>query len=54
MLAPALTGLVVDRTGEFYLAFVLAAGFALAGAVMFVLGVGPIERVNFRLEQAKR
>ena len=48
VLAPALTGLVVDRTGEFYLAFVLAAGFALAGAGMFVLGVGPIERVNFR------
>jgi hypothetical protein len=43
-----LTGFVVDRTGEFYLAFVVAAGFALAGAGMFVLGVGPIEPVNFR------
>jgi MFS family permease len=48
VLAPWLTGVVVDRTGEFYLAFVLAAGFALAGAGMFVFGVGPIERVNFR------
>jgi ACS family D-galactonate transporter-like MFS transporter len=48
VLAPSLTGFVVDRTGEFYLAFVVAAGFALAGAGMFVFGVGPIERVNFR------
>jgi MFS family permease len=47
VLAPSLTGLVVDRTGEFYLAFVVAAGFALAGAGMFVLGVGPIVEVNF-------
>ena len=48
VVAPLLTGFVVDRTGEFYLAFVVAAGFALAGAGMFVFGVGPIERVNFR------
>jgi MFS family permease len=47
VLAPSLTGFVVDRTGEFYLAFVVAAGFALAGAGMFVLGVGPIVEVNF-------
>jgi MFS family permease len=48
VLAPWLTGVVVDRTGEFYLAFVLAAGFALTGAGMFVFGVGPIEQVIFR------
>ncbi len=48
VLAPWLTGVVVDSTGEFYLAFVLAAGFSLAGAGMFIFGVGPIERVNFR------
>jgi len=48
VLAPSLTGFVVDRTGEFYLAFVVAAGFALAGAGMFVFGVGPIEPVLFR------
>jgi ACS family D-galactonate transporter-like MFS transporter len=47
VLAPSLTGFVVDRTGEFYLAFVVAAGFALAGAGMFVFGVGPIVEVNF-------
>jgi MFS family permease len=47
VLAPSVTGFVVDRTGEFYLAFVVAAVFALAGAGMFVLGVGPIEPVDF-------
>jgi cyanate permease len=48
VLAPILTGFVVDRTGEFYIAFIVAAGFALAGAAMFVFGVGPIRRVQFR------
>jgi MFS family permease len=47
VLAPSLTGFVVDQTGEFYLAFVVAAGFALTGACMFVFGVGPIKRVQF-------
>ena len=48
VLAPALTGWIVDRTGEFYLAFVVAAGFALAAAALFVIGVGRIQRVQFR------
>jgi ACS family D-galactonate transporter-like MFS transporter len=48
VLAPSLTGFVVDKTGEFYLAFVVAAAFALTGAAMFVIGVGPIRRVQFR------
>jgi MFS family permease len=47
VLAPSVTGFVVDRTGEFYLAFVVAAAFALTGAAMFVFGVGPIEEVQF-------
>ena len=54
VLAPWLTGFVVDRTGEFYLAFVVAAGFALAGAGMFIFGVGPIEPVSFRRTQIAR
>jgi predicted MFS family arabinose efflux permease len=54
VLAPWLTGVVVDRTGEFYLAFVVAAGFALAGAAMFVFGVGPIEEVQFRSRTGHR
>ena len=45
--APWLTGWVVDRTGEFYWAFVVAAAFAVGGAMMYLLGVGPIRRVDF-------
>src|SRR5262249_46293151 len=46
VLAPWLTGRVVDETGEFYFAFLVAGCFALAGAANFVLGVGSIERVQ--------
>lgn len=48
VVAPWFTGLVVQRTGEFYLAFVAAAAIALAGAAIFVFGIGPIEQVRFR------
>jgi MFS family permease len=46
--APLLTGWIVQVTGEFYLAFVLAAAIALAGAGFLVFGVGRIEPVRFR------
>jgi ACS family D-galactonate transporter-like MFS transporter len=45
--APWLTGWVVQQTGQFYWAFVVAAAIVLAGAGMFVLGVGPIREVEF-------
>ena len=51
--APWLTGWVVQRTGQFYLAFVVAAAIALAGAAAFVVGIGPIEEVKFRLKSAQ-
>ena len=49
--APWLTGWVVDKTGQFYWAFVVAAGFVLLGAVISVFGIGPVERVKFRSER---
>jgi MFS transporter, ACS family, D-galactonate transporter len=45
--APWLTGWVVQRTGEFYLAFLLAAAIVLASAACFVFGVQRVERVKF-------
>jgi MFS family permease len=45
--APWFTGWVVERTGQFYWAFAVAAGFALAGAFMYLLGVGPVRKVDF-------
>ena len=47
--APVLTGWILQTTGEFYLAFLLAAVIALAGAAFLVLGVGRIEQVTFRV-----
>jgi len=45
--APWLTGWVVQTTGQFYLAFLLAAAIVLASAGCFVFGVQRIERVQF-------
>lgn len=42
IIAPALTGFVVDRTGEFFWPFLIAAGVAIAGTFVWVFFVGPI------------
>ena len=47
ILAPAITGFVVDRTGEFFWAFVILAGVAIVGAVSWVFIVGPVEPVEW-------
>ena len=39
--------MVVQQTGQFYLAFLVAAAIALAGAGMFVLGIGKIEPIRW-------
>ncbi len=46
--APWLTGWIVEHTGQFYLAFVVAAAAALLGAAVFVWGIGRIEPVRYR------
>lgn len=43
----ALTGLVLDRTGHFFWAFVIAAGFTCVGALSWAFVVGPIEPVQW-------
>jgi len=45
ILAPALTGYVLDRTGHFYWAFLIAAAVGLASAASFVFLIGPIQPV---------
>jgi MFS transporter, ACS family, D-galactonate transporter len=50
IVAPALTGFVLDRTGEFYWAFVILTGIALTGAATWIFVVGPIEQVVWRKE----
>jgi MFS transporter, ACS family, D-galactonate transporter len=46
--APWITGDLVQRTGQFYLAFVVATGVVLAAAACFVFGVGTIQQVKFQ------
>jgi MFS family permease len=45
IVAPALTGFLVDRTGHFNAAFVVMAGFSMAGALIWFYGIGTIDPV---------
>jgi MFS family permease len=47
VIAPSLTGFVVDRTGEFYWAFAIAAGVALLGSLAFGVLIPRIEPVKW-------
>jgi MFS transporter, ACS family, D-galactonate transporter len=51
VVAPLITGIVVDRTGQFFWAFVIAASVALLGAVVYVLVLGKIEPVDWCSER---
>jgi hypothetical protein len=42
VVAPALTGLVVDRTGQFFWPFLITAAVSLLGALSWVFLVGPV------------
>ena len=50
--APWVTGWVVQESGNFYLAFVVAAAMALTAAALYVFGVGPIKQADFRARAA--
>jgi MFS family permease len=45
--APWLTGVVVESTGAFYLAFLVAAAVVLTGAAMYAFVVGSVEQARF-------
>jgi MFS family permease len=48
ILAPWLTGYIVQHTGEFYWAFVVAAAFCAGGALCFSVVVPRVETVRWR------
>jgi MFS transporter, ACS family, D-galactonate transporter len=48
IVAPWLTGLVLQRTGHFYWAFVILAAVAFAGAGCWIFLVGPVQQVAWR------
>jgi MFS family permease len=45
--APWLTGFIVQQTGEYFWAFVVAAAVVLAGATIFVFAIGRLEPVKW-------
>jgi len=48
VVAPALTGFVLDRTGKFFWSFAIVTAVAFAGAASFIFVVGPIQPVQWR------
>lgn len=53
VVAPALTGFVLDRTGKFYWSFAIVTAVAFAGAASFVFVVGPIQPVLWRKDLSR-
>ena len=47
ILAPIITGVVVDKTGEFYWAFVVAAGISLTGPIWWSVVIPKIAPLNW-------
>lgn len=45
VVAPALTGLVLERTGHFYWAFAILTAVALIGSLSYIFLIGPVEQV---------
>ncbi len=43
--APAITGVVVDRTGHFFWAFAITAVVAILGSLCWIFVVGPLKQV---------
>ena len=46
-IAPAITGFVVDRTGQFFWPFLITAVVGLLGAVCYAFVLGPVEQVRW-------
>ena len=53
VIAPLVTGIVVDKTGQFFWAFAIAGAVALAGSVVYVFVLGRIEPVDWHLNQSR-
>ncbi len=52
IIAPSLTGILVDRTGSFHLPFAIAAAMALSSGLAWIFLVGPIVRIDWSLRLA--
>ena len=50
IICPALTGFVVDRTGNFLWPFAIVSLLSVVGAFAWVFLVGPLEEINWAPE----
>jgi sugar phosphate permease len=50
-IAPALIGLIVQQTGDFFWMFVITSVVSLAGAVSWIFIVGPIRPITWSTKQ---
>jgi len=53
VVAPALTGLVVDRTGKFFWAFIITAVIASLGSLSWIFIVGALQQVDWSIRQPR-
>jgi len=53
VVAPALTGLVVDRTGKFFWAFIITAVIASLGSLSWIFIVGALRQVDWSIRQPR-
>ena len=53
VVAPALTGFLVDRTGKFLAPLAIAAAVLVAGGLAWVFAVGPVEQVSWESESGE-
>jgi TM2 domain-containing membrane protein YozV len=51
-MAPVVTGLVVDKTGRFYWAFIITAVIALLGSLSWIFIVGALRQVDWTTRAA--
>jgi ACS family D-galactonate transporter-like MFS transporter len=52
IVAPALTGFVLGRTGQFFWAFAIAGAVSVLGAVGWIFVVGPVREVAWRTQNS--
>jgi len=52
MVAPAITGFAVEKTGHFFWAFAICSAVVLAGAASYAFLLGPVEPVKWDSQKA--
>ncbi len=52
IVAPAVTGLILQRTGHFFWAFIIVTAVALLGTICWIFLVGPVQQVQWRSKPA--